>query len=81
MYRRKALITPLVLIGMIGAATVPPTLAKEPAALAKAAPDAVGFSTQRLNRISTVLKKEVADGKLPGAVVMVARKGKINQCC
>jgi CubicO group peptidase (beta-lactamase class C family) len=77
MNRRKALITPLVLIGMIGAATVPPTFAKEPAALAKAAPDAVGFSTQRLNRISTVLKKEVADGKLPGAVVMVARKGKI----
>jgi CubicO group peptidase (beta-lactamase class C family) len=77
MNRRQALMAPLALIGMIGAATVPATMAKEPVALGRAAPDAVGFSAQRIARISTVLKKEVADGKLPGAVVMVARKGKI----
>ena len=37
----------------------------------------VGMSAERLGRITTVLKEEIADGKLPGAVVMVARKGKI----
>jgi len=35
------------------------------------------MSVERLGRITTMLKKEIADGKLPGAVVMVARKGKI----
>ena len=30
-----------------------------------------------LERIAEALKKEVSDGKLPGAVVIVARKGKI----
>jgi CubicO group peptidase (beta-lactamase class C family) len=35
------------------------------------------MSMERLGRITTMLKKEIADGKLPGAVVMVARKGKI----
>ena len=33
--------------------------------------------SDRLARISQVLKQEVEQGKLPGAVVMVARKGKI----
>jgi len=37
----------------------------------------VGMSGERLGRITTMLKKEIADGKLPGAVVLVARKGKI----
>src|SRR5262249_55446975 len=32
---------------------------------------------ERLGRITTMLKKEIAEGKLPGAVIMVARKGKI----
>jgi hypothetical protein len=37
----------------------------------------MGMSSARLERISEALKKEVGDGKLPGAVVIVARKGKI----
>ena len=40
-------------------------------------PEQVGMSAERLGRITTMLKKEIADGKLPGVVVMVARKGKI----
>ncbi len=36
-----------------------------------------GHVGERLRRITTMLRQEIADGKLPGAVVMVARKGKI----
>ena len=45
--------------------------------LAPAAPEDVGLSSERLERIGTVLSKEIADGKLPGAVVMVARHGRL----
>jgi CubicO group peptidase (beta-lactamase class C family) len=46
-------------------------------ALQKASPESVGMSSERLKKISSVLQQEVADKKLPGAVVMVARKGKL----
>jgi CubicO group peptidase (beta-lactamase class C family) len=54
-----------------------PLCARELQPLAAATPEQVGVSAERLGRITTMLKKETADGKLPGAVVMVARKGKI----
>jgi len=40
-------------------------------------PESAGMSTARLARLATVFGKEVEDKKLPGAVMMVARKGKI----
>src|SRR5262245_16802368 len=40
-------------------------------------PEQVGMSRQKLDRIQNVLKQHVADGKLPGTVVLVARKGKL----
>ena len=40
-------------------------------------PEQVGMSKQKLDRIHDVLKQQVADGKLPGTVVLVARKGKL----
>ena len=48
-------------------------------ALALATGDAqeVGLSDVRLARIETALKKEVEQGKLPGAVVMLSRRGKV----
>ena len=46
-------------------------------ALPTASPESVGMSSERLAKITAVLQKEVADKKLPGAVVMVARKGKL----
>ncbi len=46
-------------------------------ALPKASPESVGMSSERLRKITTLLQQEVADKKLPGAVVMVARKGKL----
>ena len=40
-------------------------------------PESVGMSSQRLERIGQVLRQEIVEGRLPGAVVAVARKGKI----
>ena len=46
-------------------------------ALAPASPESVGLSSERLARIGTALRAEVDAGKLPGAVVLVARRGKL----
>jgi CubicO group peptidase (beta-lactamase class C family) len=43
----------------------------------KAAPEQVGFSPQRLKQLTEVFQAYVADGKLAGSVVLVARRGKI----
>jgi CubicO group peptidase (beta-lactamase class C family) len=45
--------------------------------LPKAAPETVGLSSARLKRIGDALAKEATDKKLPGSVVMVARKGRL----
>lgn len=46
-------------------------------ALPAASPESVGMSKLRLDKITAAFKQEVEQGKLPGAVVMVARKGKL----
>src|SRR3954468_5378449 len=51
------------------AASVPP--------LPVAQPEAVGMSSAKLKKVSAAMQKEVADGSFRGAVVMVARKGKL----
>ena len=45
--------------------------------LPTASPESVGMSSQRLDKLTAMLRQDVADKKLPGAVVMVARKGKL----
>ena len=40
-------------------------------------PEAVGLSSDRLNRIKPVMQRYVDDNKLPGIITMVARHGKI----
>ena len=78
MSRWKILSATTVLAAIVVASTAsPPVCARELQPLAAATPEQVGMSAERLGRITTMLKKEIADGKLPGAVVMVARKGKI----
>lgn len=47
------------------------------AALPAAKPEEVGLSTERLERISRTLRADVDQGRIPGAVVLVARKGKV----
>jgi CubicO group peptidase (beta-lactamase class C family) len=46
-------------------------------ALQSTIPEAVGLSSERLARIDAVLKADIESGKIPGAVLLVARKGKI----
>ena len=45
--------------------------------LSTAKPEDVGLSSERLSRISATLKAHVEKGVIPGAVALVARKGKI----
>ena len=46
-------------------------------ALPTAKPESVGLSSERLKRVSQVLQREIEAKKFPGAVALVARKGKI----
>lgn len=54
-----------------------PSLVATPAALPEAAPESVGLCPQRLAKLVAVLEAEVARQRLPGAVALVARHGKI----
>ena len=45
--------------------------------LPKANPESVGFSSERLNKIDTVFNKGIKENKIPGAVIAIARKGKL----
>ncbi len=45
--------------------------------LAKTRPESVGLSSRRLARIGEAFEREIGLGRLPGAVVLVARNGKI----
>src|SRR5438874_8378195 len=58
-----------------GRPPVPPALVGM--GLPEVPPEQVGMSKQKLDRIHDALKQHVADGKLPGTVMLVARKGKL----
>ena len=47
------------------------------AALPSADPEAVGMSSQRLERLGDALERDVGDGVIPGAVVLIARRGAV----
>ena len=40
-------------------------------------PEAVGLSSERLSRLSSILEADVEQGKVPGVVALIARRGKI----
>lgn len=50
-------------------------LSADPLPVAK--PETVGLSSQRLERIGQVLRSDIDSGRMPGAVVAIARKGKL----
>ena len=52
-----------------------PALAADP--LPRAAPESVGLSPERLARIGAMVDAEVREGRMPGAVVAIARRGKL----
>lgn len=43
----------------------------------RVAPEAVGLSSERLARLARTIEDEIAKGNTPGAVVLIARRGKI----
>ena len=57
--------------------TSPAATALSAAPLAAAPPEAGGMSAARLGRLTKAFKKEIEEKKVPGAVMMIARKGKL----
>src|SRR6185369_2549448 len=45
--------------------------------LPTATPEEVGLSSQKLARVTEAVKAEIAKGRYPGAVALVARRGKV----
>jgi CubicO group peptidase (beta-lactamase class C family) len=69
--RIKTAASTFILLGLLlsfGAAAEP---------LATAPPESVGLSSERLQRISDVLRADIAKGALPGTVLLISRQGKI----
>jgi len=54
-----------------------PCVSAKAQGLPLAAPQTVGMSAEKLNQIDALVAKDIADNKLPGAVVIVGHKGKI----
>ncbi|WP_424813074.1 serine hydrolase domain-containing protein [Roseococcus sp. YIM B11640] len=65
---RKMLLAVLALFAL-------PAQAADP--LPRAAPESLGFSPERLARIRTTMEGELARNQLPGAVVAIARRGRL----
>ena len=66
--------TKLILAGLILLATSTVPMAQP---LPAATPESVGVSTQRLQRIDAFLGSEIERNRIPGAVVAIARQGKL----
>ena len=45
--------------------------------LPNAKPEEVGLSTERLGRLTQMLRTNIDAGEIPGAVLLIARRGKI----
>jgi len=45
--------------------------------LPHAPPESVSVSGERLNKIHNIVREHIDDGRLQGAVVVVARRGKV----
>src|SRR5499426_3687768 len=54
------------------------TSAPQTPSLPQAKPESIGLSAARLQKMSDAFKREVDKGTLPGATVMVARRGQIG---
>ena len=70
----KAFISLLSALALVGAAAV--AHAETPVPMA-ASPEEVGLSSVQLKKLEAVTRQQIDDGLLPGAVMLVARRGKI----
>jgi CubicO group peptidase (beta-lactamase class C family) len=64
-----------ILAGAFGLLACSAAFAADP--LPRAKPEDVGLSSERLARISAVLKADIEAGRIPGAVIAIARHGKL----
>ena len=64
-------------LGLLGALCLCASVAVVAADPARSDPAQAGMSAQRLEVITEVFKREIEQGKLPGTVMMVARKGRL----
>jgi hypothetical protein len=71
--RRRALLMACLALATLHLTPIA-SLAEEPLV---AQPETVGLSPQRLAALSKVLSADIEQGKLPGAVVGIFRKGKL----
>ena len=55
-----------------------PIAAPQTPSLPQAKPESLGLSPVRLQRMSDAFRREIDKGTLPGATVMVARRGQIG---
>jgi CubicO group peptidase (beta-lactamase class C family) len=62
---------------LAGAIFLAATLTAGAQSLDPVKPEQVGLSSERLERIGKIFNREIDEGKLPGAVVLVARKGHV----
>jgi CubicO group peptidase (beta-lactamase class C family) len=74
---RVALLTLVVLSSPFIAALSGAQEVGDPAPLPVARPESVGLSSERLRRIDRAMRTEIDEGRLPGAVVAIARKGRL----
>ena len=64
------------MLGLVmGLLTASQAFADEP--LPRAVPEAVGMSSERLRDLDAALRAEAERGRLPGAVLAIARGGKL----
>ena len=73
-FKLRALLAVALVSAFVFAPPAVPVQAKPPVSLANGRAEEVGMSTQRLEKITSAFTKEINDKKLPGAVVIVARK-------
>src|SRR3569833_1317690 len=73
---RRLALGALALVSAVGIASVERAWAELPVPMA-ASPEEVGLSSVQLKRIEEVTKKQIDDGLVPGAVMLVARRGKV----
>src|SRR5689334_2817569 len=77
-----AAFTPALILNIIRLRPIPTlsdmtAMANESTTFPSGAPQALGLSADRLARIGTALEAEVSAGTLPGAVVAIAREGRL----
>ena len=73
-------IVALTLTFAVPASLAPATAQRAPtesASLTRATPESVGMSATRLAKLKKAFEKEIADKKIPGVVMMIARKGRL----